>query len=147
MKQKFTGRHMATILVIFFGVVFAVNMLMATLAISGFGGVIVQNSYVASQNFNSWLDEAEQQRALGWQVEMARNDAGRLQVTTQGAPEDSTVTARLRRPLGQNGISEWNLSPAGPNLYVTNAPLPEGRWIVRLTVSSDGQTLKVEQEI
>jgi nitrogen fixation protein FixH len=44
---------MAMILVAFFAVVIAVNLLMARLAISTFGGVVVENSYVASQHFNT----------------------------------------------------------------------------------------------
>ena len=53
----FTGRHITIIMVAFFAVVIAVNLLMARYATSTFGGVVVENSYVASQNFNKWLDE------------------------------------------------------------------------------------------
>ena len=49
MTKKFTGKHMATILVLGFGVVVAVNFTMASLATNGFSGVVVENSYVASQ--------------------------------------------------------------------------------------------------
>jgi hypothetical protein len=56
--RPFTGRHMAMIMIAFFGVVIAVNVLMARFAVSTFGGVVVENSYVASQHFNRWLDEA-----------------------------------------------------------------------------------------
>jgi nitrogen fixation protein FixH len=53
--RRFTGRHMTGILVAFFGVVMTVNFTMAYVAISGFGGTVVDNSYVASQNYNRWL--------------------------------------------------------------------------------------------
>ena len=59
MSRPFTGRHMAMILVAFFGVVIVVNLIMARYASSTFGGIVVENSYVASQEFNKWLDEAE----------------------------------------------------------------------------------------
>ena len=55
----FTGWHMLAICVAFFGVVIAVNVVMADLAISTFSGEVVENSYVASQRFNGWLDEAK----------------------------------------------------------------------------------------
>ena len=45
--RPFTGRHMAAIMVAFFGVVIAVNVYMARLATSTFTGVVVENSYVA----------------------------------------------------------------------------------------------------
>ena len=56
----FTGRHITMILVAFFGVVIAVNLVMAHYASSTFGGVVVENSYVASQEYNQWLHEAAQ---------------------------------------------------------------------------------------
>jgi len=56
----FTGKHFAVIIVAFFAVVIGVNLFMATQASATFGGVVVENSYVASQEFNKWLDEAEQ---------------------------------------------------------------------------------------
>ena len=68
MRGPFTGRHMALILVAGFGIVIAVNFLMAYLAARDFGGVVVENSYVASQNYNSWLKEADAQRQLGWEA-------------------------------------------------------------------------------
>ena len=63
--RKFTGWHMTGILVAFFGVVVSVNVFMAQAAISTFDGTVVDNSYVASQKFNGWLDKAEAQKALG----------------------------------------------------------------------------------
>ena len=53
---EFTGRHMAMILVTFFGIVIAVNITMARYASSTFGGLVVDNIYVASLNFNGWLE-------------------------------------------------------------------------------------------
>src|SRR5687768_10998939 len=72
----FTGRHMAAIICTFFGVVIAVNMLMAVLATRTFGGTVVDNSYVASQKFNGWLAQARAQQSLGWQ-ESVRLDSDR----------------------------------------------------------------------
>jgi nitrogen fixation protein FixH len=51
----FTGRHMAITIVGFFLVVIVVNLAMARMATSTFGGVVVENSYVASQHYNRWL--------------------------------------------------------------------------------------------
>mgnify|MGYP001281167617 CR=1 FL=1 len=41
-KGPFTGRHMATILIAFFGVVITVNIVMARFALSTFGGTVVE---------------------------------------------------------------------------------------------------------
>jgi len=63
--RPFTGRKMAAIMVAFFAVVIIVNVYMAREASSTFGGVVVENSYVASQQYNRWLDEASAENALG----------------------------------------------------------------------------------
>ena len=75
MRKEFTGRHMAAILVAGFGVVIAVNLMMARFAVSTFGGVVVENSYVASQEFNTWLERAAQSRAIGWEPHASEGPA------------------------------------------------------------------------
>ena len=44
MTKAFTGRHMAAIMVAFFGVIIAVNFTMARFATATFGGRVVENS-------------------------------------------------------------------------------------------------------
>ena len=41
------------------------------MAIGTFGGTVVDNSYVASQNYNRWLADADEQEALGWKTKAA----------------------------------------------------------------------------
>lgn len=65
-RAEFTGRHMLMIMLAFFGVIIAVNLGMARLAGSSFGGLVVKNSYVASQEFNEKLEQSREQLALGW---------------------------------------------------------------------------------
>ncbi len=100
-SRTFTGWHMTGILVAFFGVVIAVNLTMASYAVSTFGGVVVENSYVASQEFNGWLDEAKDERALGWSASVARDGAGHVTVVLAGAPDGVALSAEARHPLGR----------------------------------------------
>jgi nitrogen fixation protein FixH len=100
MTGKFTGQHMTAILVAFFGVVVVVNFTMAGYASSTFGGIVVENSYVASQHFNRWLDEARAEDRLGWDAVTAWRPDGRLAITVTGAPPEVTVQAIARHPLG-----------------------------------------------
>eukprot|EP01035_Chromulina_nebulosa_P040301 gene40301-54499_t len=62
---------MTAIMCAFFAVVIGVNMLMASDAIRTFGGTVVDNSYVASQQYNGWLAEARVQRLYGWLTKRA----------------------------------------------------------------------------
>ncbi len=52
MKGKFTGRKMLAIVVAFFAVIITVNLFMAYKAVGTFPGLVVKNSYVASQEFD-----------------------------------------------------------------------------------------------
>jgi nitrogen fixation protein FixH len=81
---RFTGWHMTAILVAFFGVVIVVNVGMARLASHTFSGVVVENSYDASQQFDRWLDEAAKEQALGWHAQVARQADGHVVVTLTG---------------------------------------------------------------
>ena len=146
MKREFTGKHSAAIIVSGFAIIIAVNLFMATLAVRGFGGVIVENSYVASQEFNDWLDAAEEQEALGWSVEMTRSENGYLLIDTTSVPDGVIVSAVARRPLGQPESKSLGFIEATPGNHVSLEPLDSGRWIVRLKVASpDGETWSIEE--
>lgn len=147
MRNEFTGRHMFMVLLAGFGVVVAVNFFMASVAARGFSGVVVENSYVASQKFNLWLDKAEQQQALGWEAEVSRTTDGRLHVETTGVPESASLGADIRRPLGDPEAAELKLVPAGTNAFASAEPLGEGRWIVRLRIEAGGQEWRQEDRL
>ena len=69
--RPFTGRHMAVIMVSFFLVVIGVNVSMAVLANRSWTGLVVQNSYVASQHFNAETAKREALLARGYQLGIA----------------------------------------------------------------------------
>lgn len=148
MKGEFTGKHMAVIIVSGFAIIIAINLFMATLAVRGFGGVVVQNSYVASQEFNGWLEAAERQEELGWTAKMSRSDNHHLVVKTTSVPDGSSVTAVARRPLGKPETTRLRFIEATPGNHVSLEPLKAGRWIVRLTITSpDRLTWSMEEHL
>lgn len=145
--RPFTGRHMAIILVAGFSVVIAVNVLMARLATTTFGGVVVENSYVASQHFNRWLDEAAKEKALGWKVVLARRGDGRVAATLTGTPGAATVSAEARHPLGRLPDMQLKFNRDASGAYVSDQALPAGRWTLRMTVAAGSDTLRSEQPV
>ena len=147
MNRQFTGRHMAVILIVFFGIVFAVNFLMARLATSTFGGIVVENTYVASQEFNGWLDQAEQQRALGWTATVARGEGNRLAIRLAGAPPHTLVTAEARHPLGRAPNRLLTFGTSGDGRFLSQQALPAGRWIVRITAQSGETVWRIEENV
>ncbi len=138
MTRRFTGWHMTALLVGFFAIVIAVNFGMAWTATRGFGGVVVENSYIASQDYNRWIDEQRREDALGWKAVVSRDADGRLVIETRGIPADAVVVAHLRRPLGPPEDRTVALVRSGP-ASLRSPGTESGRWIVRLEASADGK--------
>ncbi len=136
--RRFTGRHMWFILIAFFGTIFAVNFTMARFAIGTFGGTVVDNSYVASQQYNGWLDEARAQAKLGWQVTATRGTDAHVVVTVNdadGPPLDNAkVSAIVRHPLGRSEPIDLAFARTEGEGYRSLARLPPGRWTLHLTI-------------
>jgi len=145
---RLTGWHMLAVFIAFFGVVFVVNFYMAHLATATFSGEVVENSYVASQKFNIWLDEAAREKALGWHVTASRLPDGRVAVAIVGPKaSDAVLSAIARRPLGQ-GTDQPLQFAAEPGVgFVSTDALPAGRWLLRLEVRAAGHDWHGEQAI
>lgn len=142
---RFTGRHMAIIMVAFFGVVIAVNLTMATFATRTFGGTVVDNSYVASQKFNGWLEEARAQEQLGWSLGLTLAE-GRHPMIVAAAGEaplaGAVITATAKHPVGRSPDIALTFTEVAPGRYRAAAPLPAGRWNVHMEAARDGAVLR-----
>lgn len=140
---------MAAIMVAFFGIVIAVNVLMARFALSTFGGVVVENSYVASQHFNGWLDEARAEKALGWKALFGRDGQGRVAIDLRdagGKPlTGATVTAVAEHPLGLRHDESLTFREEAPGRY--GAALENGRWRLRLAAVVRGKTWRTVGDV
>lgn len=144
MTKQFTGWHIFAILVAFFGVVIGVNVLMARYAIETFGGVTVENSYVASQHFNKWLHEAAREKALGWSAQVTRTEDGKIALALTGPGEGAQAEAVAWHPLGRQPDRAITFVATGGNRFVSREELPAGRWTLRLTAEQGGQKWREE---
>ncbi|MXO61024.1 hypothetical protein GRI89_15890 [Altererythrobacter salegens] len=145
--KAFNGWHMTAILVAFFGIVMTVNFTMAHYASSTFGGVVVENSYVASQEFNGWLDEAKDERALGWKANVGRDAAGHVTVAFNGAPDGIVLNAEARHPLGRLPDAMLSFASLGGGRYVSREVLPAGRWTIRLSARGGAHQWRAEKQL
>jgi nitrogen fixation protein FixH len=144
----FTGRHFSVIIVAFFAVVIGVNLFMARAATSTFGGVVVENSYVASQQFNTWLDQAAKEKALGWTATPSRRRDDRIVVTLTGAPLSGLdLSATARHPLGRQRDQRLTFQRQADGSFVSRDPLPAGRWRLRIEAAARDSRWRSEQDV
>ncbi|MBA15447.1 MAG: hypothetical protein CMN73_03730 [Sphingomonas sp.] len=151
MIKRFTGWHMLGVMFVMFGVIISVNVIMATSAIRGFGGVTVDNPYVASQHYDQWIEAGRKQAAAGWKAAPLVAKDGTLTVMLQRAGETiggADVAVRARHPFGhapeRTFVMRWDAASRG---YVTDHKLPEGRWELRITAKSAGDTAYFDDEV
>lgn len=150
MARGFTGWHMAGIMVAFFGVVIGVNVLMASYAVGTFGGTVVDNSYGASQHFNTWLAEARAQRARGWSVDVAAGPDRLIRIaprTARGPLATATVTATAAHPLGRVPARTLTFRRQGDGRFVADQSLPAGRWLLHIEVRDGTDDARFDNEV
>ncbi len=138
--SRFTGKHMALVFVAGFGIVIAVNLVMASFAVGSFHGTVVDNSYVASQKFNGWIEEAEQEGRLGWKVRGTQLADGRIGLNVTGVPASATITAVAERPLGERETVMLTFAEESAGQWVSQEILAEGRWqmLVKIAATTPG---------
>lgn len=141
-QYRLNGRHVTAMMVLFFGTVIAVNLVMASQAVGTFGGTVVDNSYVASQQYNRWLAEARAQAADGWIVTV-NSEQGRVELVLrdkQGeAIEGAVVTAEAAHPLGKADPVTLGFVGMGEGRYGATSALVAGPWRLDLVVEARGR--------
>ncbi|HEY9013142.1 MAG TPA: FixH family protein [Devosia sp.] len=129
--KEFTGRHMWLVFGGFFGVIIAVNVGMAVVASTSWTGLVVQNSYVASQEFEDKRLAHEAQRAAGWQTRFDYEPgvATLVVVDGTGGPVDlGQVTLKVNRPVGGHDDQTVVLGRAAGGGYQAPLTLAAGVW-------------------
>ncbi len=132
-SREFTGRHMLGVMVAFFGTIIAVNLVMATFATTSWTGLVVKNSYVASQQFNRKAEEGRAQAALGWEgtLSVSGGKIGYRLVDASGAiVEPTAVTVTFRRPAYEAEDWTLELKRATDGTFAAAETPRDGIWIV-----------------
>ncbi|WP_439273832.1 FixH family protein [Pseudochrobactrum sp. HB0163] len=134
-QGSFTGWHMLGIMIAFFGVIIVVNLIMATSAIRSWSGLVVQNSYVASQEFNKKSITGKAHAALNWREHLTyENGLVTYRLTdANGKPVRVTgATAVFRRPVNEKEDQTLNMLPSAGNVLTAEADLKDGNWVVEV---------------
>lgn len=146
--KPLTGRHFLLIMLAFFGVIITVNLTLAYFATGSWSGLVVKNSYVASQEFNGRIAKAEAQAARGWSHALILEEE-RLVFGLKdrnGAPITlSEGTVSIGRPASEVEDRVIVLTPLGDGRYAAVARLNPGQWqahVAARTTAGEDWTLR-----
>ena len=137
--RELTGRKVLAITVGAFAVIIGVNLVMAYYAVGTFPGLVVRNSYVASQGFNERLAA---QQALGWTTEATLIDGHlAIRITTEdGRPAPvATISAVLGRPTTTREDITPDLRYDG-GAFVADVDADHGNWDLRISAEAGDGT-------
>jgi nitrogen fixation protein FixH len=149
MIKEIKGRHVLIALIVFFGVIIAVDAFFVTTALRTFRGEDEPRSYVQGINYNDVLERRAAQAELGWTATSAVTAEGvELRIrNAEGAPVSGLVLdARLRHPADSSLDLPLSLAETGRGLYTQAFDVPAGRWT--LVVSTpEGPPFELEQDV
>lgn len=138
--RPFTGYHMLAWIITFFAIVIGVNITMAYYANSTWSGLVVENSYVASQEFNGKLADVAAQDALGWQGKLSATSgiiAFALTARDGSVVAANSVNVTMRRPVTDTADFTLALTKAQDGTWSAPHALADGSWIAEVDVASD----------
>lgn len=135
-----TGRQVLAVTVGAFGIIIAVNLVMAYKAISTFPGLEVANGYVASQDFDA---RKQAQQALGWQLTPVYRPGHLVLDFTDSDGLPAAVTD-LDVLVGRATEAKDDFKPVFNRIsgeFVADVTLPRGKWIVVVNAKAANGTL------
>ena len=134
-----TGKRVFGILIGFFGIITAVNMVFLYVALSTHPGADTEDAYRRGVAYNAVLDAAAAQKSQGWLNRISYDAADRILrvalVDARGRPvRGLRLTAEVRRTVKSGHDFALVLAERRPGEYQTSlvTPLP-GQWQVRLS--------------
>lgn len=133
------------------GLVFMVNAYMVYDAYHTFPGVAGVDGFDLSNEYKRVLATAQQQAALGWQIEaeVTTDHFPVLRLTDRaGAPITvADINAQAERPLGPLDLTVLTFRPIGNGSYQADTSLFSGQWDIMLTVHADGRQYNATRRV
>lgn len=147
--KQLTGHHVLIILLAFFGIIIAVNVTMAKLAISTLPGTEVDSPYAASLAYEKEIAAAHDQDARKWRVDAHIERAGGgtvLQVEARdkaGRPLTGlSFKGRFERPTDKRADLAVALDEVGIGVYRGRLDgIAPGQWDLVLEAGAKGQRM------
>jgi nitrogen fixation protein FixH len=148
--KPLTGRKVLFMLLAFFGVVIAVNVIMAKLAIQTLPGTEVDSAYSASLAYENEIAAAHDQNARNWKVDAHIQRGPDGGTTLQVEARDSSglpmtglnFFGHFERPADRRADQPVALAEVASGIYRGSAPLiGAGQWDLVLEGDAAGQRM------
>jgi nitrogen fixation protein FixH len=148
--KPLTGGKVLCMLLAFFGVVIAVNVFMAKLAIQTLPGTEVDSAYSASLAYENEIAAAHDQNARNWKVDALIQRGPDGGATLQVEAHDSSglpvsglkFEGRFERPADRRSDQAVALAEVASGVYRGTAPLiGPGQWDLVLEGDATGQRM------
>jgi nitrogen fixation protein FixH len=141
MTREFTGRDMLSLMIAFFTVIMSVNTAMAVIASGSWTGLVVPNSYVASQQFNEKTAELERSATMNVHASLAYqkgeivvhlNDSSGSDLSTKA------LTLRIGRPSHEDEDRSLAMSCGTDGICRAQTELGPGIWTGEIEAELEG---------
>ncbi|MDL2398336.1 FixH family protein [Rhizobium mayense] len=149
LNRGFTGRHMLLVMVTFFSIVISVNVTMAVFASTSWSGLVVENTYVASQEFNAKAAAMRAMAASGIAGKLSLvGDTVRYAITNRdGSPASvDQVTLLFKRPVGDGEDFQLALSKTKEGEFEATHHVQSGDWIIEI-ISRRNETVVMHEAV
>lgn len=154
--KKFTGKKALLWAFGFFGIIFTVNGIMATIALGTWGGLDTPDAYRKGLYYNEELAAASVQKSSGWKISLSHIPTAiqgdRLDVKIIWPENDlppAKVTAMITRPVTNAHDQKVFLTQTGTGVYTTPVKLPQaGQWNITVHVKRvNGDLYQLQEKI
>lgn len=150
MIRELTGRHVLTIILLFFGTIFVANGFLVYFSQSTWTGLETQDAYRKGVKFNQQLSEIREQNDRGWSMDVLRTDLPDGGVRFTATPLDQNreslsllnISVELIRPTHEGMDQTIELKESALGVYTgETAALPKGKWYVVVTAKRKDETM------
>jgi nitrogen fixation protein FixH len=133
------GWHVLTAMLLFFGVIFAVNGIFLTAALRTHTGIVSKQPYRIGLDYNKRIEAGERQKNLGWTEKLTLDPSAntlQLELMDQsGGPVSGLVISGFvgRPSTEQHDIEVSLVETTKPGIYSAKLDaLPTGNWLIQL---------------
>ncbi|WP_184719791.1 FixH family protein [Caulobacter sp.] len=149
-KGRITGWHVLIGMVLFFGLIIAVDTLFIMKAYKTFSGQVASNPYETGLTFNRTLAQRQKEAALGWSAGVETPGGTSVIVRLEdrdGQPLTRlSLTGTLERPATEVGRQTLNFKPLGDGRYQASARL-DGAWDLRASARDGSNLFEIETRL